>query len=69
MVTRLRILDEEIWHMLAMKNTEILAYGGDSLINFIEEKLDVHFKNNSNDVLIMDNCNFHHRKDVVALLK
>jgi len=62
--------------MVAVKNSGILAYDikedsfdGDCFIIFIQGKLDVQFQNNRNDVLIMDNCSFHHRKDVIALLK
>ena len=62
--------------METIKNSGILAYNikegsfdGDGFITFIQKKLDVHFQNNRNDVLIMNNCSFHHRKNVIALLK
>ncbi|KAG0441996.1 hypothetical protein DMUE_0627 [Dictyocoela muelleri] len=37
-------------------------------MGFIENKLATHFQNNSDDILIMDNCSFHHRGDVIDLL-
>ena len=59
--------------MVAIQTSGMLAYyitegslGGDCFITFIEEKLDIYFQNNLNDVLIMDNYSFHHRKDVIA---
>lgn len=61
--------------MLAIKITGIVnytikegAFNGDSFLLFIEEKLAPHFANYPYDVLIMDNCSFHHRKDVTQLL-
>lgn len=40
------------------------AYNGDDFITFISFELVHHFIKNRNDVLIMDNCRFHHRLDV-----
>jgi len=61
--------------MVAIKKTGVLdytikdgAFCGNSFISFIQEKLVQHFQNNPNDILIMDNCRFHHRKDVIDLL-
>lgn len=45
------------------------AYNGNLFIDFINNKLKVYFQNNPTDVLVMDNCSFHHRHDVVNLLK
>ena len=62
--------------MVAIKDLGILAYDigegsfdGDYFFTFIGEKLDVHCQNNPKGVLIMDNSNFHNRKDVIALFK
>lgn len=44
------------------------SYNGDIFKNFIEKKLIDHFKENKNSILIMDNCKFHHRSDVLLLL-
>jgi len=37
-------------------------------MEYIKNHLIPHFKEHSNDVFIMDNCSFHHRSDVLALL-
>lgn len=62
--------------MVAIKNTGVISFDirdgsfdGDSFIQYINEKLSDHFMNNPNDILIMDNCRFHHRKDVIELLE
>ncbi|KAF0985496.1 hypothetical protein HZS_1619, partial [Henneguya salminicola] len=54
--------------MLAIKHNGIVATGiiegtfnGDSFKDYI------HFIDNPRDVLVMDNCSFHHRSDVTAL--
>ena len=44
------------------------AYNGTLFIDFISNKLKSHFEAHPHDVLIMDNCAFHHRRDVVELL-
>jgi transposase len=44
------------------------AYNGNLFIQFIHDKLKTHFERHPNDILIMDNCAFHHRGDVIALL-
>ena len=44
------------------------AFDGKTFIDFISKKLSVHFAANTNDVLVMYNCSFHHRKDVNVLL-
>jgi len=61
--------------MVVIKNTGIVAYEmkdgafeGKSFIEFIVNKLSPHFSANPNDVLVMDNCSFHHRKDVINFL-
>ena len=61
--------------MVAIKNNGVVCYEikdgsfeGTSFIKFIEEHLCQHFAFNSNDVLVMDNCSFHHRKDVISYL-
>ena len=61
--------------LLAIKMSGILAYqikdvsfNGISFIEHIRNHLIPHFKEHSNDVLIMDNCSFHHRSDVLELL-
>ncbi|KAG0441634.1 hypothetical protein DMUE_0898 [Dictyocoela muelleri] len=62
--------------MIAIKKSGIITYqiedgsfNGDTFINFIENNLLLHFQNNRNDILVMDNCSFHHRRDVIALLE
>lgn len=37
-------------------------------MDFINEKLSKHFIKNPRDIVVMDNCRFHHRKDVLDLL-
>ncbi|KAG0434469.1 hypothetical protein DMUE_5171 [Dictyocoela muelleri] len=60
--------------MLAMKkgiiNFEIKngSFNGESFISFIENKLASHFQNNNDDLLIVNNCSFHYRSDVIARL-
>ncbi|KAG0439509.1 hypothetical protein DMUE_2386 [Dictyocoela muelleri] len=61
--------------MVAIKKSGIInfeikdgSFNGESFMCFIENKLTVHFQNNNDDILIMDNCSFHHRSDVIALL-
>lgn len=61
--------------MVAIKNTGIVGYkifdgsfNGDTFMDFINDILDYHFRLNVNDVLVMDNCSFHHRRDVIQLL-
>jgi len=44
------------------------AFDGTTFIEFIENVLKPHFVQNPNDILIMDNCKFHHRKDVIEIL-
>jgi len=44
------------------------AYNGTRFINFINEKLVPYFKRNANSILVMDNCRFHHSRDVIKLL-
>ncbi|KAF7703891.1 hypothetical protein CDIK_0093 [Cucumispora dikerogammari] len=44
------------------------AYEGDSFIIFINTYLVPHFVLHPIDILIMNNCRFHHRRDVIALL-
>lgn len=45
------------------------SFDGTSFINFINAKLSIHFQAHPNDILIMDNCRFHHRRDVILLLQ
>ena len=45
------------------------SFDGNGLINFINNSLLPHFQRNSNDILVMDNCRFHHRSDVKELLQ
>lgn len=61
--------------MVAIKNSGIISYeirdgpyNGDTFIDFIKNKLLIHFLTHPNDILIMDNCKFHHRKDVLSVL-
>lgn len=61
--------------MVAISNTGIIgfeikdgAFDGSSFKCFIQDKLVRHFEVNRFDILIMDNCSFHHRKDVLQLL-
>ena len=61
--------------MVAIKITGIIAFeikdgafNGESFMKFIEEKLLLHFQSYPNDVLVMDNCSFHHRRDVIEML-
>jgi len=44
------------------------SFDGNGLINFINNSLLSHFLGNPNDILVMDNCRFHHRADVKQLL-
>lgn len=44
------------------------AFNGEDLLSFLENDLAEHFRKKSNDVLIMDNCRFHHRSDVKQYL-
>lgn len=62
--------------MLAIKQSGIVAkgivegaYNGDTFKSFITDELKQHFLTNPRDVLVMDNCSFHHRSDVTALLE
>lgn len=62
--------------MVTIKNTGIIAfeikdglYDEDSFLQYINEKLSLHFINNPSDILIMDNCRFHYRRDVIELLQ
>ncbi|KAF7694634.1 hypothetical protein CDIK_2083 [Cucumispora dikerogammari] len=48
--------------------TKDSAFKGNVFIECIRNKVKPHFENNSDDILIMDNCSFHHRKDVIAEL-
>ena len=41
------------------------AYNGDLFKSFIENHLAEYFRRNKNAILIMDNCRFHHRSDVL----
>jgi len=61
--------------MVAIKNSGIVAFEikdgafeGTSFIHFLNDKLLEHFQANPHDILIMDNCRFHHRKDVLEFL-
>jgi len=61
--------------LLAIEMSGILAYqikdelfNGISFMEYIRNHFIPHFKEHSNDVLIMNNCNFHHRSEVLALL-
>jgi len=60
--------------MVAIKKTGILgfkvidgAFNGISFAEYIQTVLIPHFRLNQNDLLIMDNCRFHHRRDVLDL--
>ncbi|KAF7685053.1 hypothetical protein CDIK_4198 [Cucumispora dikerogammari] len=44
------------------------AYDGDKFKIFIENELLPYFLNNRGSILMMDNCRFHHRADVMRLL-
>lgn len=62
--------------MVAINNRGVIAfdtrdgaYDGNSFIEFINRKLCEHFENNLQDILIMDNCRFHHKRDVIELLR
>jgi transposase len=61
--------------MLAIKNSGIICYkmidgslNGNFFKEFIENDLRNHFFNNPSDLLVMDNCSFHYRSDVISLL-
>ena len=45
------------------------SYNGESFTSFIEKKLRGYFKKHKGSILIMDNCRFHHRSDVLRLLQ
>lgn len=62
--------------MVAIKVTGVIcfelkdgAFNGDDFIIFIKTHSLPHFQRNPTDVLIMDNCRFHHRRDVTMLLE
>lgn len=44
------------------------AYNGDLFMTFIVSKLLQYFREHPSSILIMDNCKFHHRQDVLRLL-
>lgn len=44
------------------------AYDGASFISFINNHLVPYFSTRRDHVLVMDNCRFHHRQDVLAVL-
>lgn len=44
------------------------AFNGDLFIPFITNHLVPYFNNNPDSILIMDNCRFHHRADVLGVL-
>jgi hypothetical protein len=59
-----------------IKNTGVVcfktkkgAFDGDSFLTFINDQLSEHFVANPNDILVMDNCRFHHRRDVLFLFQ
>ena len=43
------------------------AYNGETFKKFIQMKLVAYFTAHRNSILIMDNCRFHHRQDVLRL--
>ena len=45
------------------------SFDGTGFMSFITEGLLPHFNDHQNDVLVMDNCRFHHRADVRDLLE
>ncbi|KAG0442027.1 hypothetical protein DMUE_0601 [Dictyocoela muelleri] len=62
--------------MVAIKKSGIVTYqikdgpfNGDTFINFIENNLLFHFQNNRTNIIGIDNCSFHHSRDVIALLE
>ena len=44
------------------------AYDGNMFMNFINIHLKTYFEANTRHILVMDNCAFHHRRDVIELL-
>ena len=44
------------------------AYNGNLFMDFINNNLTAHFHSNPRDILVMDNCAFYHRCDVISLL-
>jgi transposase len=61
--------------MMAIKKTGVLkhkiqvgSYNGTLFIEFLESLVE-HFNNNPGDILIMDNCGFHKRQDVILFLE
>ena len=44
------------------------AYNGKLFIRFIANKLVRYFDENPGSILVMDNCKFHHRKEVLKVL-
>lgn len=62
--------------MVAINNGGIIcwetrdgAFNGEAFLEFIDQKLGPHFAARPNDILVMDNCSFHHRLDVKQLLQ
>ena len=45
-----------------------ITYNGDEFKVFIETNLIEYFQSHRDSILIMDNCKFHHRQDVIRLL-
>ena len=63
---------QNVSSLVAIKKSGIIAFeikdgafNGDAFIVFIREKLVPHFNNNTSYILIMNNCSFHHRRDVI----
>lgn len=62
--------------MVAIKNSGVIAYkikdgafNGESFLEFINAYLINHFLANPSDILVMDNCRFHHKREVVGFLR
>jgi len=44
------------------------SYNGNSFVDFINNNFKTYFERNPKHILVMDNCAFHHRIDVIELL-
>ncbi|KAF7687103.1 hypothetical protein CDIK_3060 [Cucumispora dikerogammari] len=67
---------QNISSLVVIKDSGIITYETKNrafeliaFIEFIRNKLKPHFENNPDDILIMNNCSFHHRRDVIAELE
>ncbi|KAF7689078.1 hypothetical protein CDIK_2902 [Cucumispora dikerogammari] len=68
--------DQNISSLVVIKDSIIVTYEtkdsafeGNVFIEFIRNKLKLHFKNNQDAILIIVNCSFHNKRNGIAELK